>query len=110
MSLTWEDMKEKYPEQRDEMSEEREKSFVEDCFSCYEQGGFAKKFWTPFSDYANRISQKFKVVGCCTTESQDLCTLPMWLIQFKDGKIIGAYPEEIIPFEMRANGCKLKHI
>lgn len=28
----------------------------------------------------------------------------MWNIQFKDGLIIGAYPEEIILSEMKRNG------
>lgn len=34
--MTWEEMKVKYPEYRDQMSEERERQFVADCFDAYE--------------------------------------------------------------------------
>lgn len=44
MSITWEEMKIKYPEGRNTMSEEREKTYVNECFNCYEQEGFAKNF------------------------------------------------------------------
>lgn len=37
-------MKTKYPEDRNDMTREKEKQFVADCFECYEQEGFAKKF------------------------------------------------------------------
>lgn len=96
-----------YPEYRNQMSEEREKDFVADCFECYEQEGFSKKFWSPFGDYKDRIGQKFVVVGRCTTKNSDLSALPMWNIKFADGVIIGAYPEEIIVREMKENGCPL---
>lgn len=108
--ITWDQIKEKYPEDRSTMSVEMEEAFVRDCFNYYEQEGFAKKFWTPHSDYANRIGQSFKVVGRCSTEDSDLSVLPMWDIEFSDGSIIGAYPEEIIPREMRHNGCSLDEI
>lgn len=39
--MTWDDMKKKYPEYRDEMTQDREREFVKDCFECYEQEGFA---------------------------------------------------------------------
>lgn len=108
--MMWEEMKTKYPEYREDMTLEREKEFVNDCFSCYENEGFAKKFWSPFGDYKDREWQSFEVVGRCTTEKQDLCTLPMWNIKFEDGTVIGAYPEEIIPREMKENGCILEGI
>lgn len=108
--MTWEDMKIKYPEYRENMSEEREKEFVNDCFSCYENEGFTKKFWSPFEDYKDREGQGFEVIERCTTENQDLSILPMWNIKFEDGTIIGAYPEEIIPREMGDNGCILDGI
>jgi hypothetical protein len=34
----------------------------------------------------------------------------MWNIKFSDGTVIGAYPEEIIPGEMKENGCPLEGI
>lgn len=107
MSITWEEMKTKYPEDRNTMSEEREKEFVDECFDCYEQEGFAKKFWSPFSDYKERFGQSFEVIERCSTKDSALSSLPMWNIKFSDGLIIGAYPEEIIPSEMKANGCSL---
>lgn len=106
--MKWEDIQTKYPNiDRDNMSEQEELSFVEDCFSCYENEGFSKKFWSPFSDYANRIGQNFNVVGRCTTALHHISKLPMWDIKFEDGTIISAYPEEIIPREMKGNGCDL---
>lgn len=108
--MTWDEMKHKYPEDRNEMSEERETEFVNDCFLCYEHEGFAKKFWSPFEEYEKRIGQNFVVVERCSTEDSDLSSLPMWNIKFQDGTIIGAYPEEIIPREMIANGCQLEGI
>lgn len=62
MSITWEEMKIKYPEGRNTMSEEREKTYVNECFNCYEQEGFAKKFWSPFSDYKEHFGQSFEVI------------------------------------------------
>lgn len=108
--MTWEEMKIKYPEYREDMSDERERQFVNDCFDCYEAEGFAKKFWSPFSDYKEREGQNFEVVGRCTEKHSHLSSLPMWNIRFEDGTIIGAYPEEIIPREMKDNGCGLEGI
>lgn len=51
--MTWEEMKIKYPEYREDMTVEREQEFVNDCFSCYESEGFSKRFWSPFGDYKN---------------------------------------------------------
>ncbi len=44
MSITWDEIASKYPEDRNEMSEEREKAYVSDCFDCYEQECFSNKF------------------------------------------------------------------
>lgn len=108
--MTWEEMEIKYPEDREYMTVEREQEFVNDCFICYENEGFSKKFWSPFGDYKDKEGQEFEVVERCKAVKQDLCTFPMWNIKFTDGRIIGAYPEEIIPREMRDNGCPLEDI
>lgn len=71
---------------------------------------FSKKFWSPFGDYKDREGKSFKVVGRRTTKEEDLSSLPMWNIEFEDGTVIGAYPEEIIPREMRDNGCAMEGI
>lgn len=104
---TWDDMKKKYPMSRAEMDEETEMRFVEDCFHLYEKEGFSSVFWSPYTDYEDRKGQKIEVVGRCSTENIDLCVLPMWKIRFPDGKVLEAGSEEVIPSEMRANGCKL---
>ena len=107
--MMWEDMRVKYPEDRENMTEEREKQFVNDCFSCYENEGFSKKFWSPFGYHKDKEGESFEVVGRCTNENSDLSSLPMWNIKFEDGSIASVYPEEIIPREMKGNGCTLEN-
>lgn len=101
----WLQMQAKYPEPREEMDHERERQFVNDCFVLYEQEGFSDKFWSPYGDYKERFGQPFTVVERCTEESCQLEALPMWNIRFGDGAVIGAYAEEIVPSEMKENGC-----
>lgn len=109
--MTWEDINKKYPESRCDMSEERERKFVEDCFACYEQEGFANVFWSQGSDYSEYIGKKFAVLGRVPEwdiqhrDGADLECLPMWKIRFEDGTEIDAYPDEIIVSEMVENGC-----
>lgn len=106
--MTRNEMNKKYPEPRETMTEEREKEFVEDCFSYYEAEGFSKRFWSPYDSHKKYVYEAFEVVGRCTTDDCDLCTLPMWRIKFSDETIISVYPEEIISSEMKANGCTFK--
>ena len=117
---SWADMKIKYPDGRGNLSEENEMSFVEDCFNLYEGEGFADKFWTPYgshmyntacdhhADYIGMsysVRRRTPVQNVSSSEGTDLQCLPMWDIEFEDGTVISAYPEEIIPSEMRANRC-----
>lgn len=101
-----EDIKVKYPECRDDMSEEREKEFVNDCFSLYELEGFSKVFWSQGGDFKEYHNQPFEVTRRSDYQGCDLSVLPMWDIKFNDGFTIVAYPDEIIPREMKENGCK----
>lgn len=109
--MTWDEMKTKYPEYRDEMSKEREQEFVQDCFECYEAEGFAKRFWSMGGDYKEYIGKSFEVIERVPEydnehkDGADLECLPMWKIRFSDGKEIDAYPDEIIEREMLDNGC-----
>ncbi len=109
--MTWEQMRKKYPEYRHEMNTERELEFVSDCFECYEAEGFAKRFYSPFGDYGERIGKPFEVIGRVPVRDEqhkdgaDLECLPMWRIRFEDGFELSAYPEECIPSEMIDNGC-----
>ena len=107
---SWKDMKTKYPEDRSVMAEKREREFVNDCFSLYEKNRFAKKFWTPYDDLKDKIGMNFEVIERCPEEQNPLDLLPLWNIRFDDGTETCANPEEIIPTEMIANGCKLKDI
>lgn len=44
--MTWDELNEKYPESRDEMSADRERDFLKDLYDVYETIGFVNKFWT----------------------------------------------------------------
>lgn len=105
--MTWEEMKTKYPEYRDQMSEERERQFVSDCFDAYEQNDkLAKTFWSPFDDYKDMFGMRFSLKSRCTEEDAHISALPMWNIVMEDGTEIGAYPEEIFEREQIDNGRK----
>lgn len=102
------DLSKKYPMYRDEMTVEQEREFVKDIFNHYETEGFAKVFWSMGGDFKEYHNKPFKVVGRLTEEECDLECLPMWKIEFEDGTRIHAYADEIIPSEMKGNGCKLE--
>lgn len=107
----WEDMKHKYSMEREEMTKEQEKEWLEDCYSLYEKEGFARCFWSQGGDYKEYHEKPFTVIR--RTEEKDgfdMECLPAWRIQFKNGTVIDAYPDEIIPSEMRDNGCKIENL
>ena len=106
--MTWKELNEKYPMDREEMTVEQEKDFVDHCFDLYENQGFAKVFWSISNDFKEYHNKAFKVINRLTEKECDLCCLPMWKIKFEDGKRINAYLDEIIPSEMVNNGCKLE--
>ncbi len=101
--MTWADMAKKYPEYREDMTKDRERDFVKDCFDCYEKEGFAEKFNAIFDTYKEYHGKKFTVIGRSTEDDTDLTCLPMWKIRFEDGTETAAYPEEIIPSEIKNN-------
>lgn len=79
---------------------------VNALFDKYEAEGFAPHFWTPHGQHKDCACMPFKVLGRCREdENHGLEALPMWRIQLVDGDVIEAGPEEVIPSEMRANGC-----
>ena len=110
MIKTWEDLYKEYPIYRDSMKIDDERNFVNQCFILYENDGFAKVFWSQGGDYKQYYEKPFIVIGRLTEKDADLECLPMWKIKFEDGEEIHAYPDEIIPREMRENGCKLTNI
>ena len=96
---------------RETMTWEEEHAFVDYCFNLYEAEGFAKVFCSPYEADEARNGMPYKVLGRVkvyeggdfTNDEADLECLPMWMIQFEDGHIMNAYPEEIIPSEIHAN-------
>lgn len=111
--MTWDEMRAKYPDRpyRDEMPAEREREFVADCFDCYEAEGFSERFWSQGGDFPEYKGKPFEVIGRVPEldpahpDGADLECLPMWRIRFEDGYEMAAYPDEIVPSEMRDNGC-----
>ena len=111
MIKNWDDMKKEYPEYRDEMTKDRERRFVNDCFALYEKEGYNKYFWSQGGDFKQYHGEPFTVLGRAKEDlDADLECLPMWKIQFLNGPIICAYPDEIIPSEMRDAGCPKKYL
>lgn len=79
---------------RDDLSEDEERNFVNDCFDIYEHIGFAETFETPYTGEKKHEGMKFTVLGR-KENGADLKCLPMWNIQLENGDIMAAYPEEI---------------
>lgn len=106
----FEKLYEKYPIDREDMSVKEEREFVSHCFDIYEKEGFSKVFWSMGGDFPEYQNKPFKVIERAKEPEHDLCVLPMWKIQFEDGKVISAYPDEVIPSEMQGNGCPFTNI
>ncbi len=96
----------------DDMTQEEGLAFTNYWFDKYEAEGFAQVFCTPYESYEHMQDQKYTVLrrsraysgtGPIGFDEVDLCVLPQWIIQFEDGTKCGAYPEEIIPSEIRGN-------
>lgn len=107
MTRTWFDRNEYFPEfkdgtfTRDEMTEEREREWVDFCFEAYESDGFVPTFGTPYDDGLVEFKgMKYEVLSRVKEfkddpNGADLECLPMWNIRLENGKEIAAYPEEI---------------
>ena len=86
---------------RENLTEDEERAFVNDCYDTYEHIGFAETFNTPYTDKEMYKGMKFTVLDRVkefseeTKEGNDLECLPMWNIRFEDGFEMAAYPEEI---------------
>lgn len=86
---------------RDQMTTEEERTFVNHWYERYEQAGFTKVYRTPYTEFAARVGMEFRVLGRLTEKDTDLECLPMWKIQFNDGFVICANPEEIALLEIQ---------
>lgn len=92
-----------------------ERAFVNDCFDTYEHIGFSETFQAVdgFSDFSLN-GLKFTVLRRLkdfddTQENGkegdvELEALPMWEIRMEDGRIVGAFPEEICLAEQAEDG------
>ena len=113
MIKTWEEFKKKYEgESRDKMIITREREFVEDLFNCYEAEGFNKVFWSPFDNFGEEeyYGKTFKVLGRCPETRNNLSLLPLWDIEFEDGKQLTVEPCEIFTKAMEENGCPKEYL
>lgn len=107
----WNEFNLKYKSKlRDFMSEEEEREFINDYTNCCEEEGFNNVYWTPYEELKDCKGKKFKVLRRLTEKECDLDAMPMWEIQFEDGTVRGAYPEEIIPSEMERQNCPKKYL
>lgn len=97
---------------REDMTKEEEKLFINYWFDKYESEGFSKVFCSPYEftdkEPTKYNGKKFEVVGRVKSLDEDehgadLECLPMWNIKFEDGHTMAAYPEEIIPREIKDN-------
>lgn len=86
--MTWDEFKNKYNDApcREDMTEGQERAFVEDCFDCYEQEGFAKRFCSQDGDYPELHGKPFTVMGRTSIHDGEnngvaLECLPMCLLQ-----------------------------
>lgn len=94
----------------EELSLEEHLLWVDYWFNKYEDEGFATIFVSPWEGWMHRDGKHFKVINRVkpyldksrpmADDEADLEALPMWFIEFEDGDVIAAYPEEIIPSEM----------
>jgi hypothetical protein len=105
--MNWNEIKEQFPMERGNMTTEQEIAFVDVCYEAYEAEGFSDVFSSPYSE--DHIGDKFTVIGRVSPHKEeqpekylaDLETLPLWIIRFEDGSEMAAYPEEIIPSEIK---------
>lgn len=87
---------------REHMTEDEHKAFVDYWFAEYERTGFASAFKTPYTDEKKYEGQTFDVLGRCGEDAYDLEVLPVWKIRLACGVEIDAYPEEICVLERLA--------
>ena len=88
---------------RDSLTDEQEKEFIKDCFSMYEESGFATHYHSMYDDSLIHDGKRFVVTSRCSVEKAD-CEqhqLPMWNIKFEDGTDFLAFPEEICKIEQK---------
>lgn len=107
MARTWFDRNTLFPEfndgcfNREDMTEEREREWVDFCFDAYESDGFKSTFGTPYSGEKKYVGMKFDVLGRVPDikddfeNGADLECQPMWVIRLENGEEMAAYPEEI---------------
>lgn len=92
---SWEALYAVYPMNREDMTKQEERDFIEYCYALYEKDGFSLSFSTPYDEHEAYIGKPFRVKDRLTEKDAELASLPMWNIIFGDGAEISAWPEEI---------------
>lgn len=91
---------------REDLTEEEERAFVEDCFDTYELTGFSETFHSPYGSMRKYNGMGFTVVERVGESPEDesgadLSCLPIWRIRLENGEATHALPEEICIAEER---------
>ena len=110
---TWDDLDKKYDgEEREKMTLEREREFVNDLSNCYENDGFNKVFWSPYDNEGETqyYGKPFKVLGRTSEIRNHLKILPLWDIEFEDGKQLTVEPCEIFTISMEDEDCPKEYL
>ena len=81
--------------ERNDLTIEQERKYIEDCFDTYEKIGFLDFFYSPYNSYNMHNGKKFKVIRRMSETEVDLECLPMWFIFVETGEEIQDYQEEI---------------
>lgn len=114
MIKTWDELTEKHGnfDREKEMNKEKEREYVKDLFSVYENEGFNKVFWSPSMNIGEEkyFGKPFKVLGRTPETRNNLSLLPLWDIEFEDGKQLTVEAFEIITVEMRAHNCPNEYL
>lgn len=84
---------------REDMTEEEERAFVEYWFNKYEETGFLEKFRQVYKETEKFNGKPFEVLSRCKEGEWDLECLPAWNIKFENDDTLEAYPEEICKLE-----------
>ena len=112
--MTWAEMKIKYPNGGfiDELPIDKYREYIQDCFDAYEnENDFATVWWSP---YHEDIPDGTKIISRRRAEEDrdqvDLDCMPMWIVEFENGKQMAVYPEELSIRERRMNRCPEKYL
>ena len=102
----FEELNKRYGE-RDQLDFNDYLDYINELFDLYEEVGFVDGFTTSYDDYSKYSGEPFKVKRRVNNidDDVDLDVLPQWWIEFNDGTVIQAFPEEICKAEIEGKGA-----